>query len=656
MAEGTNVGAINLLLRIKTNIEQQISESADRAKNVAKQKFDQVGKQAAASYEKSFNASIAKKKAEIDSIEKQLDRLREKLDAKRFGTRNSYKDVVLDRKTLDSLVDRTLSMDKAYQKMLVQEEKFAEKVKILREKLGYDIRAAEEKKLQSAQKAALKQTAFEQKEAERRRRMAEKEELAAQKAREKMLLKSTKGIRAFGSNIKRALKSVFMMTAVYAAFKTLRSLLGAATADSKKFTDSLNTVKANLMGAFTPIITAVMPMLEALMAKLAQITTAITSFIAGIFGKTYSQVMSKTKKLQSAAGAGKGGNLAGFDEINQLSSSDSGASAGIDFGAVNTEGDKAATTLGEKFRAVLGRIKEFITPIKESLSTMFDGAVQAFTAFAEAVSPGLLFLWETVFLPVITWIRDTFAQAFAFIGQKFSELAVWFNEHAVQINQTLKNLGTAVNALWSNIVKPVLDTLKKYVGEIINWLLLTFGGVIDFLLGVFTGNWKMAFKGLLNIVVGMVNAAISAVEGLLNAVTDAVNGILRMFAKTRLGEFLEEKFNFNLQFTRWNLGRLPVPQFANGGVISQPTLGLMGEYAGAYSNPEIVAPQSLMLETFMAAVEPLIASIRQLIENTQAGQTIHIHLDGSLSAFARTITPYLDDEAKRKGVKLVIET
>jgi hypothetical protein len=31
-------------------------------------------------------------------------------------------------------------------------------------------------------------------------------------------------------------------------------------------------------------------------------------------------------------------------------------------------------------------------------------------------------------------------------------------------------------------------------------------------------------------------------------------------------------------------------EFANGGIISGPTLGLMGEYPGASSNPEVVAP------------------------------------------------------------------
>lgn len=33
-----------------------------------------------------------------------------------------------------------------------------------------------------------------------------------------------------------------------------------------------------------------------------------------------------------------------------------------------------------------------------------------------------------------------------------------------------------------------------------------------------------------------------------------------------------------------------IPKFANGGIVSGPVMGLMGEYAGARSNPEVIAP------------------------------------------------------------------
>ena len=32
--------------------------------------------------------------------------------------------------------------------------------------------------------------------------------------------------------------------------------------------------------------------------------------------------------------------------------------------------------------------------------------------------------------------------------------------------------------------------------------------------------------------------------------------------------------------------------FANGGIVSTPTMGLVGEYPGARSNPEVIAPLS----------------------------------------------------------------
>jgi len=34
----------------------------------------------------------------------------------------------------------------------------------------------------------------------------------------------------------------------------------------------------------------------------------------------------------------------------------------------------------------------------------------------------------------------------------------------------------------------------------------------------------------------------------------------------------------------------PIPAFAEGGIVSGPTVGLMGEYAGANTNPEVIAP------------------------------------------------------------------
>lgn len=50
-----------------------------------------------------------------------------------------------------------------------------------------------------------------------------------------------------------------------------------------------------------------------------------------------------------------------------------------------------------------------------------------------------------------------------------------------------------------------------------------------------------------------------------------------------------------------------IPAFAEGGVVSGPTLGLMGEYPGASSNPEVIAPLS---------------KLKALMGNTGGGSTV----------------------------------
>lgn len=49
-----------------------------------------------------------------------------------------------------------------------------------------------------------------------------------------------------------------------------------------------------------------------------------------------------------------------------------------------------------------------------------------------------------------------------------------------------------------------------------------------------------------------------------------------------------------------------LPAFANGGIVSGPTVGLIGEYAGASSNPEVVAPLDRLRGMLNPVGEPVI--------------------------------------------------
>jgi tape measure domain-containing protein len=57
------------------------------------------------------------------------------------------------------------------------------------------------------------------------------------------------------------------------------------------------------------------------------------------------------------------------------------------------------------------------------------------------------------------------------------------------------------------------------------------------------------------------------------------------------------------------------PKFANGGIVSGPTLGLMGEYAGARSNPEVIAPLSKLKDLLGGSGGSVIPDVKILGED-----------------------------------------
>ena len=76
----------------------------------------------------------------------------------------------------------------------------------------------------------------------------------------------------------------------------------------------------------------------------------------------------------------------------------------------------------------------------------------------------------------------------------------------------------------------------------------------------------------------------------------------------------------------------------------------MGEYANAKNNPEIVAPQSIMKETFLEAVTPLINTILQgdnsLLKALKEKET-NVYLNGR--KVSEAIYDDLGTVATRKG-------
>ena len=83
-----------------------------------------------------------------------------------------------------------------------------------------------------------------------------------------------------------------------------------------------------------------------------------------------------------------------------------------------------------------------------------------------------------------------------------------------------------------------------------------------------------------------------------------------------------------------------LPMLANGGVITEPTVALMGEYPGAGGrNPEIVSPKSLLEQTFRQAqdTDTIVSAMRQMTTDIIAAiyeTRTSVYLDGKQIANA----------------------
>lgn len=129
-----------------------------------------------------------------------------------------------------------------------------------------------------------------------------------------------------------------------------------------------------------------------------------------------------------------------------------------------------------------------------------------------------------------------------------------------------------------NIVMPKMKVQTKGLSEGVEQLSMMVG---DTLIGAFEGlmNGENFFKSVIRGLISLTKKLAAA------AAAAAVLALLLPGGGAKAGKAL----SFGARFKEIFAGFTGLA-FANGGVISGPTLGLMGEYPGARSNPEVVAP------------------------------------------------------------------
>lgn len=400
----------------------------------------------------------------------------------------------------------------------------------------------------------------------------------------------------FANRVKRLAKQVFVFTIIAGAFRQLRDILMVAV----KSNDEASAAFARLKGA---VLTLVQPLVNLLLPALTWIANALTrviSVLAQLFsmltGKSFSSTKQAAKNLNAQKKALEGvgdaaddaaGSLAGFDEINTIST-DTGGGGGAD-AALSPDFDFGGEMDMGNLKNILGLLKAigaallawkfsngFLDGMRKFLgfALVLDGAIGYAKAFADIWSNGLntdnllTLLGRALEIVAGLWLAfGKVGGAIGLIVAGLGFLVAGFHD-AFENGWNLHNLllsiagifaiGIGIGLLtgsWIPLlvagIAAVLLALTVLTGngeELLDGLKQMFEGLKDFIVGIFTGDLERAFGGIKTLFDGfgkVANAVISGVVDGFNAFLDQLDeltggrlsGILNAIRELFTGQF-----------------------------------------------------------------------------------------------------------------------
>ncbi len=198
-------------------------------------------------------------------------------------------------------------------------------------------------------------------------------------------------------------------------------------------------------------------------------------------------------------------------------------------------------------------------------------------------------------------LKPIFEQLWIVFGKVCDCIAtIWNNWLSPLVNFISDTLGPVFNTVLRNI-QSIFETVFRVIGDVVGGILKSFGGLIDFITGVFSGNWEKAWNGIKDFFGGIWDGIWGIIKGFVNLIIDGINllwtGIYTVVAAivNTIGGIADVIGSIFGQEWGWSMPNEPVliPHLATGGLVKAPTLAVVGDNAGANSgNPEVIAPLS----------------------------------------------------------------
>lgn len=259
-------------------------------------------------------------------------------------------------------------------------------------------------------------------------------------------------------------------------------------------------------------------------------------------------------------------------------------------------------------------------------------------------------VWQT-FMDTVDWLWEKHLQP---LLANFLDFTGTIADCALRIiNEFILPLVNAFVEVFYPPIKVVLETIISIIGsvlgvviDIVNGIITTLKGIIQFITGVFLGDWSLAWEGIVNafkgifemvggIVKGVINVVIDLINAMINAIETALNWIVDKVNNIKITNPFDGETIWSPSLERFEFGR--IPKLATGTVVPSNNGEFLAMLGDNKRETEVVSPLSTMKQALIEAL-------------AESGQNITIRFEeSSIGDLVRLLKPYIDKENRRIG-------
>lgn len=488
--------------------------------------------------------------------------------------------------------------------------------------------------------------------------------------------KAEKSANRFNRRLREIVKSALIFNLISSGLRSVVNYMGTALKSNAQYTAQLAQLKGAWLTAFQPIYDFVLPGLLAIMRVLTAIGNALAAVLSFFSGKTATQSAKNAEALNKEAeaigGVGSAAEeaqkqLMGFDEINRLESTSTGASGGGGGGTSGTvEPDfSGITDMEDELMQILGLVAAIAAGLLTwKIASMFTDSLALAAGLGIAVGGAMLlaFNWADAFANGIDW--DNLSGMLLGILAIVGGLTLAFGTTGAAIGLLIGGIALVVLALYEWIKTGQLST------EACTALVLGIMA-IGTAIAIFTGSWiPLLVAGIASAIVLIAKNWDSLKEKAMQVWETIKDYFERTFADgfihglaTMVEDAVMLLWNFFIDFINsvienWNsiwgnissyhttgtydavsgynmpaVSSMDIPALAQGAVLpaNRPFMAMVGDQR---NGTNIEAP----LETIKQALAEVMAQY--------GGGDIQITFTGELAALGRVLAPVVTKAQK----------